>query len=298
MRNLKLAATVTFLLLGVNILTTNAQESQQRLLEVEQIKVKSKGNVVSLDDAMRTAFQNRQELQQSDVQRQINEIDQRFYREQTKPQVDLIASYGVQGLAGSVTSSVNPLTASNSLLRDRVNQLSQLNGLPALPTPPTTGVPNILIGGYPQSFDNLLLNRFNNYRFGVQVSLPIRNRTAEAQLGRSLVDKSRIATQREQIEQQVQVDVRNALQSVKTAQSRLISAAAAREASEQQYASEQRKLDAGQSTVFLVLQQQTALTTARGNELRAQTELNKAAADLQRATGNALEANRVEVSVH
>ena len=69
---------------------------------------------VTLDDAMRTAFLNRQELQQSDVQRQINEIDQRFYREQTKPQVDLIASYGVQGLAGSVTSSVNPLTASNS----------------------------------------------------------------------------------------------------------------------------------------------------------------------------------------
>jgi len=46
MRNLRLAITVTFLLLGVNTLTTNAQESQQRLVEVEQIKVKSKGNVV------------------------------------------------------------------------------------------------------------------------------------------------------------------------------------------------------------------------------------------------------------
>ncbi len=46
MRNLSLAITITFLLLGVNILTTNAQESQQRLAEVEQIKVKSKGNVV------------------------------------------------------------------------------------------------------------------------------------------------------------------------------------------------------------------------------------------------------------
>ena len=52
---------------------------------------------------------------------------------------------------------------------------------------------------------------------------------------------------------------------------------------------------AGQSTVFLVLERQTALTTARGNELRAQTELNKAIADLQRATGNALEQNRVEI---
>jgi len=89
--------------------------------------------------------------------------------------------------------------------------------------------------------------------------------------------------------------VRNAIQSVLTAESRLRAAASARSASEQQYASEQRKLDAGQSTVFLVLERQTQLTTARGNELRAQTELNKSLAELQRATGNALEQNRVEI---
>ena len=63
---------------------------------------------------------------------------------------------------------------------------------------------------------------------------------------------------------------------------RLHAAVIQREASEQQYQSEQRKLDAGQSTVFLVLERQTALTTARGNELRAQTDLNKSIADLQR----------------
>jgi outer membrane protein TolC len=93
------------------------------------------------------------------------------------------------------------------------------------------------------------------------------------------------------------VDVRNVLQQTRTAESRLRAAAAARDASEQQYASEKRKFDAGQSTIFLVLERQTALTNARGNELRAQTELNKAIAELQRATGNALEANHVQVSV-
>ncbi|HYX43059.1 MAG TPA: TolC family protein, partial [Pyrinomonadaceae bacterium] len=93
------------------------------------------------------------------------------------------------------------------------------------------------------------------------------------------------------------VDVRNALQIVRTAESRLRAAAAARQANEQQYESEQRKFDAGQSTIFLVLERQTQLTTARGNELRAQTDLNKAIADLQRATGNALEVNHVVISV-
>jgi HAE1 family hydrophobic/amphiphilic exporter-1 len=154
-----------------------------------------------------------------------------------------------------------------------------------------------LLGGYGQSIQNLAANRYNNFRVGVQINLPLRNRTAEAQLGRSLVEGQRIATQREQLEQSIQVEVRNALQVMRSAEARLRAAVAAREASEQQYASEQRKLDAGQSTVFLVLDRQTALTTARGNELRAQTDLNKSIADLQRVTGNSLSINSIVVRV-
>ena len=101
-------------------------------------------------------------------------------------------------------------------------------------------------------------------------------------------------TQRQQLEQNIQVDVRNSLQFVRTAEARLRSAAIARENSAKQYDSEQRKLDAGQSDIYRVLERQTALTTARSSELRAQTELNKAIADLQRATGNSLKANNVE----
>ncbi|HEV7857748.1 MAG TPA: TolC family protein [Pyrinomonadaceae bacterium] len=254
---------------------------------------------VSLPEAMNAAIANRPELKQSDLAREINELDQRLYREQTKPQVDLVGSYGVVGLAGALNANAsNPLAGSNAALRDRINELSAIEGLPQLPAPVVQPLPSNLIGSYPQSFLNLAENRYNNFRVGVQVSLPLKNQTAEAQLGRSLVEGHRIQTQREQLEQLIQVDVRNALQSVRTAESRLRAAAIARDASEQQYSSEQRKLDAGQSTVFLVLERQTALTTARGNELRAQTDLNKSIADLQRATGNALEANHVIVNVH
>jgi outer membrane protein TolC len=250
---------------------------------------------VSLQEAMDGAIANRPELQQSTVASEINQIDLRYFREQTKPQVDLIGSYGVVGLAGALQSTTNPLSSSSALTTARVNQLSALAGLPPLPVTTQT-FPDNLIGGYGQSLSNLTANRYNNFRVGVQLNLPIRNRTAEAQLGRSLVEGQRLNTQRAQLEQAIQVDVRNALQLVSTAESRLRSSAAARNASEQQFASEQRRLDAGQSTVFLVLERQTALTTARGNELRAQTDLNKAIADLQRATGNALEANHVVVS--
>ncbi len=253
---------------------------------------------MNLPEAMKLALDNRPELQQSNLAREINQIDQSYYRDQTKPQVDLTGSYGLVGLAGTASSGVNPFTSSSLEVRNRVNQLSVLNGLQPLPDIPSQSLPPVLLGGYGQSLDNLLLNRFNNFRVGVSLSLPLRNRTAQAQLGRSLVEGQRLTTQREQLEQIIQVDVRNALQVLRSAEARLRAAAANRSANEQQYESEKRKLDAGQSTVFLVLDRQTALTTARGNELRAQTDLNKAIADLQRATGNALNINSIVVRVH
>ncbi|HLM23616.1 MAG TPA: TolC family protein [Pyrinomonadaceae bacterium] len=253
---------------------------------------------VSLPDALKTAMENRPELQQSNVLREINQIDQRYFKDQTKPGIDLVGTYGLTGLAGSIsTAGVNPFTASSLQVRQRVDELSTLAGLDPLPAvPPQTFSPELL-GGYNQSLQNLLANRYNNFRVGVQISLPLRNRTAEAQLGRSLVEGERIGTQREQLEQTIQVDVRNALQTMRSSEARLRAAVATREANEQQFASEQRKLDAGQSTVFLVLERQTSLTEARGRELQAQTDLNKAIADLQRATGNALRVNSIVVRV-
>ncbi|MDQ3754067.1 MAG: TolC family protein [Acidobacteriota bacterium] len=253
---------------------------------------------VSLPAAMETALKSRPELQQSDVARAINEIEARFAREQTRPQVDLVATYGATGLAGTLNSdgTLNPFTASNEQLRARINELSRINNLPPLVAPPAQVLPDTLIGGYGQSLANLAANRFNTVRVGVTLNLPLRNQTAKAQLGRTLVEGERIKTQREQLEQLIQVEVRNALQATQTAEARLRAATAQRTASEQQYASEQRKFAAGQSTFFLVLERQTALANARAGELRAQTDLNKSIAELNRATGNALEAQQVQVS--
>jgi len=252
---------------------------------------------VSLPEAMKAAMDNRQELKQSDLAREINILDQKLYRDMSKPEINIVGSYGVVGNAGTQVTGANPLTASNDAIRARVNDLSVLAGLQPLPPPATVTIPSNLFGGYGQSLQNLGSNQYNNFRVGVAISLPLHNRAAEGQLGHSLVEGQRIATLREQLEQLIQVEVRNALQSLSTSEARLRSAAIARSTAEQQYESEKRKLDAGQSTVFLVLERQTALAVARGNELRAQTDLNKAIAELQRATGNSLTANNVTVTV-
>ena len=241
----------------------------------------------TLTEALNVAIQNRPELEINQAQKDINSIDQRFFREQTKPQVDLLASYSTAGVGGSLNSGFT-----NPLLRNCV----------AGSTDPTCEQAAIAqaqllqaVGGATSTYTDILSNKYPTFRVGVQFNLPLfGDKTAKAQLGRSLVEGERLQTQREQIEQNIQVDVRNALQVLRTAEARLRSAAIARENSAKQYESEQRKLDAGQSDIYRVLERQTALSTARSNELRAQTELNKAIADLQRATGNALKENNVQ----
>ncbi len=280
-----------------NLIAVNHQADLWNLSVVPTDSVDLVPPDISLPEALKAAMDNRPELQQSNIVREINQIDQKYFREQTKPGIDLVGTYGMVGLAGTASSGTNPFTASSSQLRDAVNRLLVNAGFDRLPELPAQTISPVLLGGYDQSLQNLLSNRFNSFRAGVQINLPLRNRTAQAQLGRSLVEGQRIATLREQLEQAIQVDVRNALQAVRSAEARLRAAGIARQASEQQYQSEQRKLDAGQSTVFLVLERQTALTTARGNELRAQTDLNKAIAELQRATGNALTTNNIVVRV-
>jgi outer membrane protein TolC len=246
---------------------------------------------VPLEQAVTAALANRLDLAQLRTSSDINDVNVRFFRDQTRPQLDLVGNYSGAGLAGAF---VTP-TTTTSAVTQRVNDLSAIAGLPPLPAAtPATIAPN-LVGGYTQSLANLFEQKYPTARVGVRLSLPLRNRTAEANLGSSLAQGRRINDQIRQAQQIIEADVRNSLQAVRSAEARLASAAASRSSAEQQYASEQRQLRAGTTTVFLVLQRQTELLAARARELQAQTDLNKAVSALNRATGSTLQANNVAV---
>jgi HAE1 family hydrophobic/amphiphilic exporter-1 len=246
---------------------------------------------VPLEQAVTAALTNRQDLAQLRTSSDINDVNVRFFRDQTRPQLDLVGNYSGAGLAGTF---VTP-TTTTSAITQRVNDLSAIAGLPPLPAATPAPIAPNLVGGYTQSLANLFEQKYPTARVGVRLSLPLRNRTAEANLGSSLAQGRRIGDQIRQAEQIIEADVRNSLQAVRSAEARLASAAASRSSAEQQYASEQRQLRAGTTTVFLVLQRQTELLAARARELQAQTDLNKAVSQLNRATGSTLQANNVAV---
>ena len=175
----------------------------------------------------------------------------------------------------------------------RINELSELNNLPPIMLDTGGGdstIPGNLNGGYFQSLTNVLLQRYPTYQVGVRISIPFRNTVAKANLGKSLVQEKRIMSQREKTELTVETEVRNALQAIRSQESRLQAATDSRVAAEQLYESEQRKFQSGTSTVFLVLQRQTDLINARGREVQVQTDLNKAITQFQRSIGTTLDA--------
>ncbi len=263
-----------------NLVSPNRSDSiwAEAIMPVESVEIAVPD--ATLSESMALAIDNRPELEINSAQRQLNTIDQRLFRDQKKPQIDFVASYTSSGIGGTQNPNFSP------------NFPTPCGIDPASPGCAQQQANLALLTGNP--FSGIFANRYPVLRVGVNFNLPLfGDKTAKANLGRSLVEAERLAIQREQIEQTIQVEVRNALQAIRTRESQLRSAAIARENSVKQYESEQRKLDAGQSDIYKVLERQTALTVARSNELRARTELNKAITDLQRATGDSLRANNV-----
>ena len=227
---------------------------------------------VGLEVAVAGALKDRPEIAQLASTAEINKIDQRFFRNQTKPQIDVVGTYTPQGLAGTETpAAINPVTG-------------------------VSRVPPNLVGGFGTSLGNLFARDYPSYHVGVNISLPWGNRIAKANLGRTLVEGDRIANNRAQQEQTIEAEVRNALQALRSAESRLQSATDARTAAEELYNSEERQFRAGTTTFYLVLQRQTDLTAARGREIQARTDLNKAIVEFQRSTGSTLTVNNITVS--
>jgi HAE1 family hydrophobic/amphiphilic exporter-1 len=266
---------------------------------VPEQRTEAQPELPPLDQAIREALNARPELKEANLSIDVNQLDARLSREQTKPQIDAYATLSTSGLAGHpvAASGANPFTEAFSPLVNQINVLSAQAGIAPLP-PISFGaasVPPILVGGYSQSLNALTSGQFTTATVGVNISIPIRNRTAQAAAAVSVAEGRRLTAQKQQVELAIEQDVRNALQTMSSADARLEAAVTAQRYAEEQYASEQRQFQAGTSTVFLVLQRQTDLVAARTREVRAEADEGEAKANLDRALARTLETRNIRV---
>jgi outer membrane protein TolC len=269
---------------------------------------------VNLEASLKEARENRPEMRRLKLEEQVNDINLQFYKNQTKPRIDLVGTVQTNGLAGNPNTTLgsntpSPLiagtdfasTSASAFLLQQLNLTRQSLGLAPITeipsvTPQSASIPSQFVGGFGQTIANLFDFKTRQVVVGVTIQIPFKNRTAEANLATAHIQREQLGAQERGQEQLIEADVRNAAQAVETARRRVIYAREASKSAEEQLAGEQRLFQVGRSTQFLLFQRENELVNARNQELQAETDYNIALAGLQRATSTTLRANNVVIN--
>jgi outer membrane protein len=196
---------------------------------------------VDLDGAVRNALQMRTDLRETRKSLEATDINIRYYRNQTLPDVTASFDYGLTGLGGT------PVARTNSF------------GLASTTTAAQRSFGQVL--------SDIFGNQYPNWTLGLSISYPIGRSQQQANLERAQLQSTQTQTQLKNAELQVVTQVRNAARQVQTNAKLVESTRASRTLAEQRLDAEQKKLAAGTSTNFLVFQAQRDLAQARNNEL-------------------------------
>ncbi len=179
-------------------------------------------------------------------------------------------------------------------------QIGEINTIPNLdssgnPVLARTPVNGIFIGGYSGVLAQLFGRNFPDYRVGVNLNIPLRNRAAQADYARDQLSlrQSQLGLQK-QINQ-VRADVQNALISLQQARARYQAAVKQRVLEEQTLDAERKKYELGASAIYTVIQTQRDLTTAQSSEVAALSQYSQARVTLDTATGQILRKYEIDI---
>ena len=241
------------------------------IVPTDRIEVPDIEEIQPLQDLMGLALQSRPELAQSRIQLKNQDISLKGVRNAMLPQVSIFADLTNNALAG------------------RLNE--DFVGFPGI----ETLVSDFFIGGLGRTLSQIARRNFPDYSIGVQVSFPLKNRRAQADMTATLLERRQADIRLRQQENSVRAEVRDAVIGVQQARARFTAAEKTRILQERTLDGEQKKFKLGASTIFFVVEAQRDLALARSAEITAQNNYIKAKVALDRATGKTLAANNIAI---
>jgi outer membrane protein TolC len=217
-------------------------------------------DIPDLGDALSTAMRNRPELRQAEQTVQNQGIVVRFTRSNLKPTLTAFGLLSASGLYGDST-------------------------IPGAP-----GSPGIVIpGGLGQALRQVSRFKYPEYAFGITLTIPIRNRSAQADNLRARLEERQAETSLQQTRTHIDLEVRQAVIGLMQSKAQLEAAHKATELQMRLVEGEQDKLAVGASSSYRVIQMQRDLESARLAEVQAQVGYAKALVEMARSTGTILE---------
>jgi len=241
-------------LLGAAVVPTDAMQ----LPAVERVE--------PIQDSIATALAHRADLKKKLIDLSNKEIDNKANGNALLPTVDLVGSYGMTALAGAVPSTTSGLCI--------------IFG--------QCGASAVHTTGYTDALSTLWGDKYPTYSVSLNVTIPLRNRTALAAQHRSELELRMAQEQVRQLENTIRVEVRDAQDAVRQNRAAVEAAQQARRLYEETMRAERMKYDEGASTTYNVLQTQKDLAGAEADLLSAMSAYQESWVELERVTGMTL----------
>lgn len=210
-----------------------------------------------VESAIRRAIADRTDIATSRKNLESNEVNMSFFKNQSRPGLDLTASYGAQGLGGT-------------------QFIRQGSGLGST-------IVGTIPGGYPDALDVLFNRSFPTWNVALTFSYPLFGNQAEAQYARARVQRQQAQTRLRALEVSIAAEVANAAFTVQANLRRVESARAARELAQKRLEAEQSRFEVGLTTNYFVVQAQRDMRDAENTELRALADYRKSLVNFERA---------------
>jgi outer membrane protein TolC len=233
------------------------------VIPTDTMSIPEQEPVTPLQDLIADATAHRPELAEARMDLNNRDITRKGASNALKPQVDLVAWYGASSLAGET----NPKFTGGSVPRT----------------------------GYPNAFSDLFKNNAPDYAVGLNISIPLRNRAAQADQIRSQLEYRQAQLHLQQLQNQIGIEVRNAQFALLQNRALVESARKARNLARQTFDIEGQKKGLGASTSTQVLQTARDLEQAESNLVTAMSTYEKSRVELDRATGLTLAQTGIEV---
>jgi len=250
--------------------------------------------IVPIQDAVKEALTKRPDVLEAQVDLKNRDINVRATRNALLPVLSLFGQYGWTGLAGNSTTP----GAQTGVLANLNSPIVRADGTTTgtFTSIPVFGPATLAQSGLGSALSSIFNNNFPTYTVQFNLSIPIRNRSAQADSARAMLEERQAETRLKQTENGVVVEVRNAQIALEQNRARVEAAQKARVLQEQTLDAEQKKLQLGASTIFFVIQAQRDLSAAQSVEVRALVDLAKAKIDFERALGRTLDVNHIAIA--
>lgn len=257
--NYKIALDGLRRLIGADL--TPELRNTELVLEDDASAVPSQSEILPFEDALTKALGARPEVKAAGQLIDVDNLNAKAARDALLPRLDLSLQGGATGPG-----------------------LNQVGPGSVIGVPSNTPYPGIA-----DTLHQVLAFSFPSYGFGLQMTFPFRNSTARASLANSLVSKVKDEYSKRLAQQQITLDVRQALNSIELANASIGTAMEARDFAQKNVAAEQQKYELGSITAFELLDSQTRLASSESALLNAYITYQQAYISYQRATWTLLD---------